>query len=413
MQDNKEPEVFRIDAEFIFTGVGDPIPNGSVVIQGGSIGEIGPSSQLKTPKSAVVYEVSYLLPGLWDAHIHFWGASKGTSLDRAFTHPALAGARSVKDAADLLSEGFTSVRCLGGVGIEIGAAITEGSCDGPTVYAAGSMLSIPGGHADTTVLPSWPLPGQSATRRICLGVDDCVTAVREQLRRGAAVIKICVSGGVMSDTDIEEQQFSGDELEAIVGEARRARRAVAAHAHGRAGILAAIRAGVTTIEHGSHLDEESANAMAEAGTILIPTRSILENAAQRTDLSPGAKAKAHGLEQANLNAVAIARSYNVVVASGSDLGISGSAGLHSYGKARSEISALVRAGLTPMEALEAATVHGPSTLGPQAPKSGLLKSGYPADLISVAFDPIEQPFGWELPGQVTHVWKSGRLVKSI
>lgn len=411
MKTSPQQVPIRVEAQALFRGYGDPIERGAVTIVDGVIDQVGPSSTVSTPDSALTYEAAFLMPGLWDSHIHFWGAVKGNSMARAFTNPGLAGARSVSDANTLIGEGITSVRCLGGLGVEVGKAIEEGSVVGPNVHAAGAMLTIPGGHGDPKPGIAWRTVNQSLTRRLCSGVDDCVVAVREQIRRGAALIKICVSGGVMSDADVEEQQFSTEEIQAIVHEAARARRAVAAHAHGAAGIFAAVKAGVTTIEHGSRLTEEAAAEMARNGVILVPTRSILENASKRPDLSEHARQKAAALATDNLESIRMALDYGVEIASGSDLGISNSTGSHSFSNARAEIAALVKAGLTPEEALTAATSNGPKTLGLRRPQSGMLMAGYPADVIALNFDPFSEPDGWLRPDQVTQVWKGGRPIK--
>lgn len=395
----------RIEAELVLTGTGTHVEDGVVVIERGAVMAVGPQSEVRHTGGAVV-EVRTLLPGLWDSHVHFWGAVKGDSLTRATTPAALAGARSASDARRLLAEGVTSARCLGGYGVEVGQVVREGALPGPRVYGSGAMLTIVGGHGDiSSAPPPWPQSG--GTRRICSGVEDCVRAVREQIRRGADVIKVCTTGGVMSDADLEERQFSDDELKAVVDEAQRARRPVAAHAHGLPGILAAIDAGVTTVEHGSHLDERAAHAMRAAGTILVPTRSILEHAVQRDDLGPDAVERARRIEEASRQAVRVAIEAGVRIAAGSDLGVSGSEGSLSYSRVRSELAALARVGLTGSEAVVAATGTGPATLGPRRPRSGRLEVGYPADALAVDFDPLGHPELWDEPGRVTKVWVSG------
>jgi imidazolonepropionase-like amidohydrolase len=403
----------RIETGLLFPGRGEPLESATVVFGDGTITYAGPASNAPPIRGAKVIEVPFLLPGLWDSHVHFWGSRRGDSLTRAITPGALAGARSVHDARLLLMGGFTSVRELGGHGVEVGQAIDEGSMIGPAVYAAGALLSITGGHADVTSLPH-PFPDcLSQTRRLCNGVDDCVTAVREQIRRGAQVIKVCVSGGVMSDSDVEHQQFSDEELAAMVGEARRAGRSVAAHAHGKAGIMAALSAGVHTIEHGSHLDEEAAALMSTQRAVLVPTRAILEATRERKDeLPPTSYARGIALEEANRRGVLVAQAYGVRIAMGSDLGWSGSTTSHGYGAAAREIAALVEAGLTPLEAIEAATANGPATLGPRAPKSGHLMAGYAADAIAIDFDPLSEPDTWGDTNRVTHVWKGALKMKA-
>lgn len=199
-----------------------------------------------------------------------------TSLDQI-----LSGARSARDVMLLLNAGYTSVREVGGYGIALDKAITEGSLVGPKIYSANCIISQTGGHADVHDCPiDW---FHDATRRgapmmVADGVEGVVKAVRMQLRAGAKVIKICGSGGVGSERDNPvDQQFRDDELVAIVEEAARAQRVVASHCHGKAGIMASLRAGVKTIEHGSYIDEECVDLMKEKGAMLVATRLIIED----------------------------------------------------------------------------------------------------------------------------------------
>ena len=185
------------------------------------------------------------------------------------------------------------------------------------------------------------------------------------------------------------QQFSAEELRAIVEEAGRAERGVAAHCHGKAGIMAALAAGVTTIEHGSYLDDEAAEAaeaMVEAGAILVPTRFIIDELLKMEDvLPPYAYKKGVMVSDYHAHALKTAISAGVTIAMGTDIFISGTL----QGQNSREVKALIDAGLTPLEAVEAATANGPLTLGPQAPASGQLREGYDADVIAFDADPLE------------------------
>lgn len=181
----------------------------------------------------------------------------------------------------LLNAGFTSVREMGGYGIQLATAIEEGSLVGPQIYSANCIISTTGGHADSHDMPlDWfhdavahGLPCYTAD-----GVPECLKAVRTQLRAGAKVIKICGSGGVGSERDNPiDQQFSFEEVKAMVEEASRAQRLVGAHCHGKPGILNVLKAGVKTIEHGSYIDEECCDLMKENDAILVLTRLIVED----------------------------------------------------------------------------------------------------------------------------------------
>ena len=306
---------------------------------------------------------------------------------------------------------MTSVREVGGLGLYLRVAIEEGVIPGPRLYPAGGVLSTTGGHADVHAMPvDWVMAPHSAGFGVlCDGVAECLKAVRMQLRGGAVVIKVCASGGVMSEVDDPtHQQFSDEELTAIVEEAARAERIVAAHCHGKAGIMAAIRAGVGSIEHGSYLDAEAAEAMHDAGIVLVPTRFIIEAAlGMEKDLPPYAYRKMVSVADHHQQALKTAIATGLTIATGTDIFISGP----MYAQASLEVRHLVDAGMTPLEAVEAATANGPLTLGPQAPRSGQLRAGYDADVIAFDADPLADLTVWGDPVRVTHVWKAGVQVK--
>jgi imidazolonepropionase-like amidohydrolase len=229
------------------------------------------------------------------------------------------------------------------------------------------------------------------------------------LRANARLIKVCASGGVMSEVDHPmHQQFSDEELAAIVAEAARAERIVAAHCHGKAGIMAALRAGCYSIEHGSFLDEEAAELMVETGAMLVPTRFVVEELLEQEDALPRyAYEKGQMVASAHEQAMKIAIAKGVKIATGCDIFVSG----QMYGTGSREIAHLINAGMTDLEAIEAATANGPDTLGPQAPLSGQLRPGYDADVIALDTNPLDDRSVWGDPGHVTHVWQAGERAK--
>jgi imidazolonepropionase-like amidohydrolase len=404
----------RIDADLLIPGRGEPVRDGSVVIEGSSISYVGP--RRTAPDVPRSYSVSCLLPGLWDCHAHFLGARTMDLNELAMVPTAVLAARAAKDAEAVLQVGFTSVREAGGLGVYLARVVEEGLLAGPSIYAPGAILSQTGGHGDLHALPlGWvdDLCRHGGPLALCDGVPECLKAVRMQLRLGAKVIKICASGGVMSEIDHPiHQQFSDDELRAIVEEAGRAERVVMAHCHGKPGIMAALQAGVRTIEHGSYLDDEAATAMVEVGAILVPTRFIVERGLQSKDRMPEYAFQKLGTVAArHQQAIQVAHDAGVRIALGTDIFTSGSETVVPWGMNAWELVHLVDAGLSPLEAIEAATATGPLTLGPQAPKAGLLESGWEADLIAINGDPTANIAVMVDPANVTHVWKAGRLAK--
>ncbi len=400
----------RIDADLLIPGKGEPIENGSVVMDGGGIVYAGPTGT--APPADQVTEVPTVMPGLWECHGHFPGILTANLEAELKEIAAVKTARATADVRRTLDAGVTSVREVGGLGIYIDRVIGEGTLIGPKIYGAGSILSTTGGHADAHGLPLDWVNGVGETESFSVladGVPECLKAVRRQLRKGAAVIKVCASGGVASELDHPiHQQYSDEELRAIVEEAGRAERAVAAHCHGKPGIIAALRAGVRTIEHGSYLDEEAAELMKEMDAVLVPTRFIVAELLEMEAVLPAyVYRKAVAIADQHAMAMKIAVAAGITIATGSDIFLQ-----QHYGQNTREVRHLVEAGMTPLEAIEAATANGPLTLGAQAPQSGQLREGYDADVIAVAGNPIDDLDIWGDAARVTHVWKGGALVKS-
>ena len=401
----------RIEANVLVPGRGAPIDNGVVVLDGSAISFAGPSADAPATPDATVVVAPAVMPGLWDCHTHLMG---GTSLDLNRMPLEPVPLRAVRAAADLraaLDAGVTSVREMGGLGVHLARAVDEGSVDGPSIYAAGAILSTTGGHGD---LHSYPLAWvhEMQDGRLCDGPAECAKAAREQLRLNARVIKVCASGGVLSEIDDPiHQQFTVAELRAIVEVAGMADRVVAAHCHGKPGIMAAIEAGVRTIEHGTYLDEESAAAMREAGAILVPTRTIVDDIRTSRAAPPYAQAKLDAIADIHRGAVALAHEAGVRVAMGTDLALRAGGGPGAWGRNGRELPLLGECGFTALEAIEAATASGPDTLGPQAPRSGQLQAGYDADVITLDVNPTDDLSVFVKTEHITGVWRSGQRVK--
>jgi len=399
----------RIEAKRLIPGRGDVVDNGVVIIDD-TITYAGPAADApETPKADVV-NTDTVMPGMWDCHGHFTGIYEANIDAIVANRPQVTTARSVGDAMNVLQAGFTSIREVGGVGTFIGVAIAERQIPGPTIYGSAATLSMPAGHGDLHGMPL-QMAREAFERHwgedgIVDGPDEARAGVRRMLRAGARVIKIHASGGVMSQIDDPHlPQFSPAELEAIVDEASRMEVLVAAHTHGKRGMMAAIEAGVKTLEHGTYLDEEVADAMVENGVILVPTRFIVEflvAEGEKRGIPEYAKRKIAVTAENHQNAITIAVEKGVTIAMGTDIFASG-----LWGRNAEELGHLVACGMTPLQAIESATANGPATLGPQAPNSGQLKSGMDADVICVSGDPSSDVTVLADPNNVTHVFKGG------
>lgn len=419
VDDRPDADSYTVTADVLIPGRGQPMKNAGIVIEGTKIKHVTSSEEIARNFSHLTTtHVKVLMPGMWDCHVHLMGIHKvaGDAFVDAWKSQVLSGARSARDVMLLLDAGFTSVREMAGWGLQLDQAIQEGSLVGPKIYSSNCIISPTGGHADMHNEPlHWcdEMTEHGAPFCTADGPDECMKAVRKQLRAGADVIKICGSGGVGSERDNPvDQQFTLAEMKAMVEVATQAQRIIGAHCHGKAGIDAALEAGVKTIEHGSYLDAESADLMKKQDAILVATRLIVENALKLKDfLSPAGYAKIEAVAHAQWNAMQIAVKKGVKIAIGTDTGVSMPNSIATQGLNAKELYYHVKAGMTPLQAIESATANGPLTLGPRAPKAGMLKEGYDADFIAVDENPLDDISVLIGGKHISHVWRQGKAYK--
>ena len=409
----------RIEADRMIPGRGAPVDDAVVVLDGARISYAGARDGAPPADNGDhVVHVPTVMPGLWECHGHLIGM-RSFDMSMLYREPvAMRAARIAGDLRAALSAGVTSVREAGGLGVQVARAVDEGTIPGPTVYAAGAVLSTTGGHADEHDLPlPWvhELAHADGIGAICDGIPEVMRATREQLRKNARVIKVCASGGVLSLVDHPiHQQFTVEELRAIVEVAGMADRVVMAHCHGKPGIVAALEAGVKTIEHGSYMDEETSAMMVEQDALLVATRYVVEQLVEfgrAASVDPRSMVKIEAFHERHLEGMTIAHEHGVRFAMGTDIALSGPDLPNAWGQNGRELPLMAKFGLSALEIIEAGTANGPDTLGPQGPRSGQLVEGYDADVIAIAGDPVADINLFADPDNVTHVWKGGTLVK--
>lgn len=331
-----------------------------------------------------------VLPGLIDSHTHLASDRAGNEgLAAAMTDSLPLGAfETYWNGMKTLRAGFTTVRNLGdekGKVLALKEAIKRGWAMGPRIIDAGDSISTTGGHMDGRVGISEDVHPLIGTQNLCDGVDACRQAVRLQIGRGADVIKFATTGGVNSGTGLATRMFE-DEAKALVDTAHAYGRKVAVHAHGLDGIKLAVRAGADSIEHGTTIDEETAKMMAKAGTFYVPTLSTVNGYLERLAANPNAYPPAIkkqidwriGITGKSLQ---IAHPLGVKIAYGTDAGVS------KHGRNADEFELLVKFGMTPAEAIKAATVNAAALLGVDK-ETGTIEAGKAADIIAVSGDPL-------------------------
>ncbi|MBK6009656.1 amidohydrolase family protein [Streptomyces sp. MBT53] len=379
---------------------------GDRITRGGDNGDVGAENEVLDLGDVT------LLPGLMDMEVNLLMGGRGETL--AFSpvqdDPPLRMLRAVGNARRTLRAGFTTVRNLGLfvktggylLDVALAKAIDAGWIDGPRIVPAGHAITPTGGHLDPTMFAAYA-PGimpLSLEEGIANGVDEVRKAVRYQIKHGARLIKVCASGGVMSHTGTPgAQHYSDEELRAIVDEAHRRGLKVAAHTHGADAVRSAVEAGIDCIEHGFLLDDDTIALMAERGTFLVPTTALIDGM-DMSHSAPELVEKAAEIFPRAKTVVSRAGKAGVRMALGTD------APAIPHGRGAQELIALVDRGMTPLEALQAATVNAAELI--DADDRGHIAEGLLADLIAVPGNPLEDI---SVMADVRFVMKGGKVFR--
>jgi imidazolonepropionase-like amidohydrolase len=407
-----QPPIHLRSARLLDVDKGEYLEPGELLVDGDRIVELQPPS---VPDGAAVVDLGdlTLLPGLMDMEVNLLlgGPDHTSPLQAVQDDPAVRTLRAVANARRTLRSGFTTVRNLGlfiqtnGILLDVALAkaIDLGWIDGPRVVPAGHAITPTGGHLDPTMFQAFAphvLP-LTVEEGIADGVDQVRKAVRYQIKHGARLIKVCASGGIMSHTGpAGAQQYSDEELRAIADEAHRAGLRVAAHAHGDAGIRAAIEAGIDCIEHGSLMSDETLDLFVERGTFLVPT-TYLADGMDVSRAAPELQAKAAEVFPRAKQTVSKAIAKGARIACGTD------APAIPHGRNAKELIALVDRGMTPLQAIRAATTVSAELI--DVDDRGHLAEGLLADVVGVPGDPLADITTTE---QVRFVMKGGEVFRN-
>lgn len=392
----------------IIDGVSDAaIENGLAVVINDTIKYVGVYNDKKIPEAAKVIEAGdgTIMPGFIDCHAHLCG--EVTAGEQSTRYDKLLGA--AHEIGILLDSGFTGLRDMSINGFALERAVNRGYLRGPRIMPGGRILSVTGGHCDTAGdATKEEVNAANLTGRLCDGIDDCILAARENFRQGARFIKVCATGGVSSITDnVDDIQFSSDEIKAIVDEAKRHGTYVAAHCTGNTGALQAVKAGVKCIEHGVMLQQETIDLMAENDVSLVTTLYISLNVANFPGLHPVVAEKAKLCAEANIKTIEMARKAGIRIAFGTDFSNSKNT---PYAKNGGEFVAMVQAGMTPMEAIKAGTINA-AYLMKYEDKLGSLEVNKLADIVVTDGNPLQDISCLANKDHIKLVMKNGVIEK--
>ena len=405
-------ERLAIKAGTLIDGSGaGPVRNIVILVENGKITSVGAAPRIPAGTRVIDLSGSTVMPGFIDSHVHLTGRSigEGENWEDASVRdlPQEDAIRGVRNARLTLEAGFTTVRNVGAEDfsdIALKRMIQADVVPGPRIIAAGHSIGITGGHCDTNGYN----PGvfdPDIRHGVADGSEQVMASVRYQIKQGADVIKFCATGGVLSEGDaVGVQQYTLDEMRAIVTAAHLAERKVAAHAHGTEGIKTAVRAGVDSIEHGSMLDDEAIALMKEHGTFLVPTRMAQEavTGQARTGVLKGLRA-----EKALFIGPRAQESFRKAARAGVKIALGTDAGVFPHGTNGHEFTLMVEDGLPPMKAIVAGTSAAAELLG-LSHEVGVIKEGFTADIVAVKGDPLADI---KLLERVDFVMKSGVVVK--
>jgi len=399
--------------ELLLTADKAPLKQQTLVITDGKISAVkaGFIAVSDFAKDAILIDLStsFVMPGLMDMHVHLQGElGPNNDSERVNLSAADTLMKSAYYAKKTLMAGFTTVRDLGSSAEQIFAlrdGVKRGWIDGPSIIAAGSSVAVTGGHGDVDGMAP-DLMKLHTAETVCDGPYDCRRATRHAIKFGADVIKITSTGGVLSDTDTGTgQQMADDEIKEVVNTAHALGRKVASHAHAAAGINAALRAGVDSIEHGSYADKESIKLFKKSGAYLVPTLmagDTVVNMAKSADfMSPAIRAKAIRVGGDMIENFKRSYQAGVKIAYGTDSGVS----KHGYNAREAQL--MFAAGMSAQDILISATINGADLIG-QSKNVGTLEVGKVADIIAMHASPLDDIN--ELL-DVDFVMKAGKVIK--
>ena len=364
----------------------------TVVVEDGRIGSVLPGrAKLPEGTESIVLAGRTCLPGWTDLHVHLGSQSSPQSYSEGFRlDPVDHAFRAVGYAGKTLQAGFTSVRDLGGeVSPHLRDAINQGLVEGPRIFAAGKSIATTGGHADPSngynSMLSHLMGPPGPTEGVINSIDEARQAVRQRYKEGSDLIKITATGGVLSYARSgDAPQFRTDEIQAIVETAKDYGYRVAAHAHGAEGMKRAVVAGVTSIEHGTHMDDEVMRLMKQHGTWYVPTiyagRFVADKAKEPGYFPEIVRPKAAAIGARIQDTAARAHRAGVRIAFGTDQGVG------PHGDNAREFIYMVEAGIPAAYALQSATVHAAEVLG--VDDQGVIEAGKRADIIALPGDPV-------------------------
>jgi imidazolonepropionase-like amidohydrolase len=381
--------------------------NQAIVIQGDKIVSVGPAAGVESSPGDKTIDLpnATLLPGLIDAHTHitenplFGYESLGVSVPRQ----ALTGARNARTT---LEAGFTTIRNVGADGysdVALRDAINAGDVPGPRMLVSGPSLGITGGHCDNNLLA---YQYHNSAEGVADGVEQVQHKVRETIKYGADLIKICATGGVLSKgDDPNASQYTLEEMKAIVADAHRLGRKVAAHAHGAQGVIWASEAGVDSVEHGHLMNDAAIATLKKNGTYLVPTVYLMDWHREHA-----AEVNMPAMYKSKMELVSRLGKANIkkAIEAGVKIGMGTDAAVYSHGLNAHELAVYVELGMTPLQAVQSATINDADLLG-WSSNIGAIEPGKWADIIAVDGNPVQDVTTLQ---HVKFVMKGGEVIKN-
>lgn len=409
-QDGEKTVVLR--AAHLFDATSERLRSDAVVVvRAGRIVAVGGDAAI--PEGAEVIDLgdATLLPGFIDVHSHLTLEPDENyyrkTLNELMRNPTEMAFYAAANARRTLEAGFTAVRHVGGrefIDVGLRNAIAADLTPGPRILAAGNAITATGGSCDRPPFPAQRVAPLTPREGVCTGADQCREAVRDQIKWGADAIKVCASGGVLSYDPVDVPQLTREELEAVIGEAHKWGRKVAAHSHGDAASRLAVEAGIDSIEHGSFLSEDTLKLMRAKGVYLVPTFMALDWIESHADgYPPNIAEKAHVAAAAHADMFRAALRIGVPIALGTDATVRPD----GHGRNAMEFALMVEAGMRPGAALLAGTSNAARLIGLEA-EMGTLTPGKWADIVAVPGNPLTDIRATERP---LFVMQRGRVVR--